>query len=102
MVGPGTGLAPFRAFICERLFSQSKSGDALGKQILYFGCRSKHQDYLYGNLLENWSDTGKIELFTAFSRDQVSSRVPETGGSTIVNTTFVYLPNNFNCALLHS
>ena len=73
MVGPGTGLAPFRSFILERLLeAQASNGKkAPGEMVLYFGCRRSDQDYLYGDVLEGWAAEGKIKLFTAFSRQQV-------------------------------
>ncbi len=80
MVGPGTGLAPFRSFILERLLEAEAqaSGQAAkkapGEMVLYFGCRRSDQDYLYGGVLEGWAAEGKIKLFTAFSRQQVCAR----------------------------
>ena len=65
MVGPGTGLAPFRSFLKDRTLSGSPCGQAL----LYFGCRRRDQDYLYGDLLEAWHREGQVTLFTAFSRE---------------------------------
>ncbi|KAG2448381.1 hypothetical protein HYH02_006963 [Chlamydomonas schloesseri] len=73
MVGPGTGLAPFRSFILERLLeaeAQEEAKKAPGEMVLYFGCRRSDQDYLYGGVLEGWAAEGKIRLFTAFSRQQ--------------------------------
>ncbi|KAG2499912.1 hypothetical protein HYH03_002200 [Edaphochlamys debaryana] len=75
MVGPGTGLAPFRSFILERLLAtQQQQGEGqqgqAGRMVLYFGCRRSDQDYLYGPLLEEWAAADKIKLFTAFSRQQ--------------------------------
>ncbi|KAA6425116.1 MAG: sulfite reductase (NADPH) alpha-component [Trebouxia sp. A1-2] len=70
MVGPGTGLAPFRSFMQERLHSQQSSGLQLGQSVLYFGCRRSDQDYLYGPQLQQWADEGRLTLFTAFSRQQ--------------------------------
>lgn len=67
MVGPGTGLAPFRSFLKERELRQASAGDAL----LFFGCRRRDQDYLYADLLEGWAAQGAIELQTAFSRHEV-------------------------------
>lgn len=46
MVGPGTGLAPFRGFIQERALSK-KEGKIVGETIFYFGCRKKSEDFLY-------------------------------------------------------
>lgn len=46
MVGPGTGLAPFRGFIQERDLARQQD-KTVGDTILYFGCRKKSEDYLY-------------------------------------------------------
>ena len=56
----------------ERLLgAQVGSPGPLGHAVLYFGCRRSDQDYLYGSLLEGWSKAGHLNLFTAFSRQQV-------------------------------
>ena len=66
MVGPGTGIAPFRAFIEER-----KIKGATGKNWLFFGDRSLNTDYLYGEELESYKKDGLLnELDLAWSRDQ--------------------------------
>ena len=66
MVGPGTGIAPFRAFIEER-----RSISARGKNWLFFGDRSSSTDYLDGEEWEAYRKEGTIhELDLAWSRDQ--------------------------------
>ena len=80
MVGPGTGIAPFRAFLQER-----QSLGANGKAWLFFGSQRRHGDYLYGDELEKWAANGALTKFsTAFSRDQnykiyVQHRMAEEG-----------------------
>ena len=69
MVGPGTGLAPFRGFIQERAW-QKEQGKNVGETHLYFGCRNKDIDYIYRDELEKYEADGVLKLHTAFSRDQ--------------------------------
>ncbi|XP_043661989.1 NADPH--cytochrome P450 reductase-like [Drosophila teissieri] len=69
MVGPGTGLAPFRGFIQERQFLRD-DGKTVGESILYFGCRKRSEDYIYESELEEWVKKGTLNLKAAFSRDQ--------------------------------
>lgn len=66
MVGPGTGIAPFRAFLQER----AETG-ATGRNWLFFGDQHAATDFLYREELETWLGTGRLSrLHTAFSRDQ--------------------------------
>jgi sulfite reductase (NADPH) flavoprotein alpha-component len=66
MVGPGTGIAPFRAFIEERVATS-----APGKNWLFFGEQKSAADFLYREQLEGWLQAGHLHrLDTAFSRDQ--------------------------------
>jgi len=70
MIGPGTGLAPFRGFIQDRS-CQKKDGKPVGETILYFGCRHKNEDFIYEDELDVFKEEGTLtKLYTAFSRDQ--------------------------------
>ena len=69
MVGPGTGIAPFRAFLEERNW-QRDQGLKVGKDWLFFGDQRQAYDYLYGDELEAYKSKYGIEITTAFSRDQ--------------------------------
>jgi len=80
MIGPGTGIAPFRAFLYER-----RAVAATGKNWLFFGERSAATDFLYRDELETMRDDGHLtRLDLAFSRDQerkiyVQDRMLEQG-----------------------
>jgi len=71
MVGPGTGLAPFRGFLQERQKLLESSSTKLGESILFFGCRHPEHDYMYKEELEGYAKSGALsELVLAFSRAQ--------------------------------
>lgn len=66
MVGPGTGIAPFRAYLQER-----QATGATGKSWLFFGDQKAAYDYLYEDELESLKSAGTLtRLDLAFSRDQ--------------------------------
>jgi len=70
MIGPGTGVAPFRGFIQER-DKQRQQDKCVGETILYFGCRHKNEDYLYQEELDEYIKNNTLtKLHVAFSRDQ--------------------------------
>ena len=66
MVGPGTGVAPFVAFLQER-----EAIGAKGRNWLFFGEQTSASDFYYRDELERWQGSGHLtRLDTAFSRDQ--------------------------------
>ena len=73
MIGPGTGIAPFRAFLQER-----HANKAPGRSWLFFGDRRRATDFLYGDELQGFVDSGTLTRFdVAFSRDGADG-VPKT------------------------
>ena len=70
MIGPGTGVAPFRAFLQER-----EAVGAGGRNWLVFGHRNYTHDFLYQLELQDWLKSGLLtRLDVAFSRDQPEKR----------------------------
>ncbi|KAL6862767.1 hypothetical protein ACO1O0_003005 [Amphichorda felina] len=80
MIGPGTGVAPFRGFLQERA-KQARDGATVGRTLLFFGCRKPEEDFLYqsewepmpaqmANLQQEYKEAlgDSFELITAFSR----------------------------------
>lgn len=65
MVGPGTGVAPFRGFMQERLLKGHT-----GKNWLFFGERNRKYDFFYQDFWEHLVSIKKLNLDLAFSRDQ--------------------------------
>ena len=65
MVGPGTGIAPFRAFIEERRVT-----GAPGRNWLFFGEQRRSSDFFYEAEFTTYEREGVLRLDTAFSRDQ--------------------------------
>lgn len=86
MVAAGTGLAPFRAFVAERV-RLLQMGRPVGEMLLFFGCRHPDEDYIYREEIEEAVRAldGKLKVVTAFSRLSgekkvyVQDRVAECG-----------------------
>lgn len=65
MIGPGTGIAPFRSFVHEE-----SSNNVSQKHYVFFGCRSRNADFYFESEWSYFTQKEKIEFFVAFSRDQ--------------------------------
>ena len=72
MIGPGTGIAPMRALMQERSYQRKNKSwgkQTAGKNVLYFGCKSAQQDYIYEDELKYFEQEGTLnKLRVAFSR----------------------------------
>ncbi|CAO3614158.1 unnamed protein product [Cunninghamella blakesleeana] len=123
MVGPGTGVAPFRGFVRERALLKKEKGQEVGPTILFFGCRHSEKDFVYKDEWPELFNTlgEESQLITAFSRETdqkvyVQHRLKEHGqlmwdyiqqGAYIyvcgdaknmahdVNQTFIYFAQEF-------
>ncbi|MES2344315.1 MAG: sulfite reductase [Chlamydiota bacterium] len=65
MIGPGTGVAPYRAFMQERI-----AQNASGKNWLFFGERNESTDFFYKDYWQKLVQENQLRLDVAFSRDQ--------------------------------
>lgn len=95
MIGPGTGIAPFRSFLWER-----ETTGTSGRNWLFFGDRQFTTDFLYQTEIQNWIDCKLLTRFNAaFSRDQpeklyVQHRMTEQGGALwewLENGAYIYV-----------
>ena len=67
MIGPGTGCSPFRSYINEQRFNANPDEREL---YLFFGCRSRTNDFFFSDEWLSLEKEGRLHLFCAFSRDQ--------------------------------
>ncbi|NED61651.1 FAD-binding protein, partial [Streptomyces sp. SID10244] len=80
MIGPGTGIAPFRSFLHERAARGARGGNWL-----FFGDRHRDHDHIYAEEIDGFVTDGLLDrLDLAFSRDQehkiyVQDRMREQG-----------------------
>jgi NADPH-ferrihemoprotein reductase len=71
MIGPGTGIAPMRALLQERAHQQNVQKLNVGKNILYFGCKNRGNDFIYSDELNQYEKDGILStMHLAFSREQ--------------------------------
>jgi sulfite reductase alpha subunit-like flavoprotein len=73
-VGPGTGVAPIRAFLQQRdhLLTSKTSKMEAKDNVCFFGCRNKEKDWLFSREWEEMKAASKIDVHLATSRDQPS------------------------------
>uniref|UniRef100_A0ACD5ZBY2 Uncharacterized protein n=1 Tax=Avena sativa TaxID=4498 RepID=A0ACD5ZBY2_AVESA len=93
LIGPGTGCAPFRAFVEER--AAQSAAEPTAPVLFFFGCRNQDNDFLYKDFwLNHAQDQGVLSLeegggfFAAFSRDQpqkvyVQDKIREQGARVL-------------------
>jgi len=73
MIGAGTGLAPFRGFLQERA-AQRANGASVATSLLFFGCRTSSDDYLYEDELRRYEADGVVGVDAVFSREGNAER----------------------------
>lgn len=85
MIGPGTGVAPFRGFVRDRV-QLKQQGQNPGEMLLFYGCRRLNEDFLYKDEWPRYAKEldSKLQLYTAFSRESekkvyVQDRLLEQG-----------------------
>ncbi len=66
LIGPGTGIAPFRGFLEERM-AQQETGADVAPSLLFHGCRHPDHDWLYRQEMETWRTRGLVDLHMAYS-----------------------------------
>jgi NADPH-ferrihemoprotein reductase len=109
MVGAGTGIAPFRAFLQERV-ALLKMGREIGRTILFFGCRNQHHDFIYDQELQEAARVlgDCFSLVTAFSRpdrghkayvqDRMRENADEICSLMVNQDTYFYICGSANTA----
>ncbi|QDZ24421.1 NADP/FAD dependent oxidoreductase [Chloropicon primus] len=71
MIGPGTGVSPFRGFSHYRSFLQSRSKQDVGESWLFYGCRDRTKDFLYEEDFTELHEKSLLNHYEiAFSREQ--------------------------------
>ncbi|KAK4898354.1 NAPDH-dependent diflavin reductase [Elasticomyces elasticus] len=86
MIGPGTGVAPMRSMIHQRLaWARSVGSRTAGKRlegdVLLFGCRSESADYFFKDEWHDLVEREGLTVWTAFSRPQTSSHAGVAGAT---------------------
>ena len=66
LIGPGTGIAPLRGFLRDRA-ALARAGEAIGRSLLFYGCRHPDHDWFYREEMQEWAREGVADLHVAFS-----------------------------------
>lgn len=71
LIGPGTGAAPFRGFIREKVKQLENGNENLGEILFFYGCRKSTEDFIYKDEWNEYSKKldNKFKMITAFSRE---------------------------------
>ena len=76
LVGPGTGIAPFRSFWQERIYDIRNGKNNTPEMVLYFGCRNSLMDDIYMKDTKEAQLIGALtDVRTAYSRDKNKPKV---------------------------
>ncbi|NWI98612.1 NOS2 protein, partial [Crypturellus undulatus] len=76
LIGPGTGIAPFRSFWQQRLYDLENKGIKGGNMTLLFGCRQPDMDHVYKEEMQEMKRKGVLkEVYTAYSRQPGHAKV---------------------------
>jgi len=76
LIAAGTGISPMRSLLLERSFQKHVKHLPVGPNMLFFGCRDRNLDFLYGEVFEDLRNDGTLTyLEVAFSREDPGNRV---------------------------
>jgi NADPH-ferrihemoprotein reductase len=90
MFSAGSGVAPFRAFTAERIYTQQNMSESeRGDNVLFFGFGRRDEDFLYGDQFNQYVEQGNLKLFPAAGFDQpwhnfIQHRMLEPSASALI------------------
>merc|ERR1711957_569509 len=70
MTGLGTGIAPIRSFVQDRMYKKQKLGMKVGPMVVFYGCRHEKEEFFYKKEWKQYQEAGVLtKLINAFSHD---------------------------------